>query len=65
MMLTSLLADILVLAITVFQIWKFESSVPFLEATITANDMKCASYPNLALFTLLALMNAFLMFNPS
>ena len=25
--------------------------------------MKCASYPNLALFTLLALMNAFLMFN--
>ena len=33
------------------------------EATIAANDMKCASYPNLALFTLLVLMNAFPMFN--
>ena len=45
MMLISLLSDILVLAITVFLILKFEPSIPFLEATIAAKDMKCASFP--------------------
>jgi hypothetical protein len=33
-----LLSDILILEITVFQIWKFEPSVPFLVATIAAKD---------------------------
>jgi hypothetical protein len=58
-MLTSLLQDILILAITVFQIWKFEFSVPFLVATVAAKDTKCASFPNLALSTPMALMDVF------
>jgi hypothetical protein len=41
MMLTSLLPDILILAITVFQIWKLEVSVPFLVATMAANLKTC------------------------
>jgi hypothetical protein len=36
--------------VSVFQIWKFEPSVPFLVATIAAKDTKCISFPNLALF---------------
>ena len=40
----------------VFQMWKFEPSVPFLVAMIAAKDMKCVSFPNLALPTLLASM---------
>jgi hypothetical protein len=38
MLLTNLLPDILILAFTVFQISKFEPSVPFLEATIDTKD---------------------------
>ena len=60
MMLTSLLPDILILAITVFQVWKFEPSVPILEATIAAKDIKCTSFPVLALSTPMALMIFFL-----
>ena len=41
MMLTSLLPDILILAITVFQICKLEASVPFLVATLAANLKTC------------------------
>jgi hypothetical protein len=52
MRLTSLLPDILILAITVFPIWKFESSVPFLV------EKMALSTPN-------ALMNVFPMFNLS
>ena len=48
-----------------FQIWKFEPSVPFLVATLAAKDMKCASFPNLALSTPMALTNIFPMFNSS
>jgi hypothetical protein len=33
----------------VFQIRKFEPSVPFLVAMIAAKDTKCVSFPNLAL----------------
>ena len=47
----------------VFQIWIFEPSVPFLVAMIAAKNMKCVSFPNLALSTLLALMNVLLTFN--
>jgi hypothetical protein len=39
----------LILAFTEFQISKLEPSVPFLEETIDTKDMKCASFPNLAL----------------
>ena len=39
------------------------SSVPFLVAMIAAKDMKCISFPNLALSTLLALMNVLVTFN--
>ena len=60
MMLTNLLPDILILAFTVFQISKFEPSVPFLEATIDTKDMKCASFPNLALSTPMELMHVIL-----
>ena len=60
MMLTNLLPDILILAFTVFQISNFESSVPFLEATIDTKDMKCASFPNLPLSTLMVLMHVIL-----
>jgi hypothetical protein len=38
MLLTNMLPDILILAFTVFQISKFEPSVPFLEATIDTKD---------------------------
>jgi hypothetical protein len=60
MMLTNLLTGILILAFTVFQISKFEPSVPFLEATIDTKDMKCASFPNLALSTPMVLMHVIL-----
>ena len=38
-------------------------SVPFLVAMIAAKDMECASFPNLALSTLLASMNVSATFN--
>jgi hypothetical protein len=57
MMLTNLLPDILIMAITVFQILIFKPSVPFLVATIARKDTKCASFPNLALSTPMALLN--------
>jgi hypothetical protein len=41
---TSLLPYILILAISMFQTWKFEASVPFLGVTIAAKYMKCASF---------------------
>ena len=40
-----------------------EPSVSFLVAMIAAKDMKCVSFPNLALSTLLALMNVLVTFN--
>ena len=46
-----------------WMIWKFEPSVPFLVAMIAAKDMKCASFPNLVLSTLMALMNVLVTFN--
>ena len=55
--------DTSTMAVIVFLIWKFEPSVPFLVAMIAAKDMKCASFPNLALSTLLALMNVLVTFN--
>ena len=60
---TNLLPDTSTMAVIVFQIRKFEPSVPFLVAIIAAKDMKCASFPNLALSTLLALMNVLVTFN--
>jgi hypothetical protein len=41
------MADIIILAITVFQIWKFEPSVPVLKVTIAAIDAsgKSTSFP--------------------
>jgi hypothetical protein len=39
MMLTSLLPDISIVAITVFLIWKFEPSVPFREAMVAVKDI--------------------------
>jgi hypothetical protein len=39
MMLTSLLPDILILAIPMFQLWKCAPSVPFLVATIATKYM--------------------------
>ena len=59
---TNLLPDTSTMAVIVFQIWKFEPSAPFLVAMI-AKDMKCASFPNLALSTLLELMNVLVTFN--
>ena len=59
MMLTSLLPDILIVAITVYQIWNFQPSVPFLEARLAAKDMKCASFPNLALSISMAALKVF------
>ena len=56
-MLINLLPDISILAITVFQISKFEPSVSFLVATIAVKFMKCVSFPNLVLSTLMVLMN--------
>ena len=60
---TNLLPDTSTMAVIVFQIWKFEPSVPFLVGTIAAKDMKCTSFPNLAVSTLLALMNVLVTFN--
>ena len=60
---TNLFPDTSTMAVIVFQIWQFEPSVPFLVAMIAAKDMKCASFPNLALFTLLVLMNVLATFN--
>ena len=60
---TNLLPDTSTMAVIVFQIWKFETSVPFLVAMIAAKDMKCASFASLALSTLLALMNVLVTFN--
>ena len=60
---TNLLPDTLITAVIVFLIWDFEPSVPILVAMTAAKDMKCASFSNLALFTLLALMNALVTFN--
>ena len=60
---TNLLPDTLTMAVIVFQIWKFEPSVPFLVAMIAAKDMKWVSFPNSALLTLLALMNVSVTFN--
>ena len=60
---TNLLPDTSTMAVIVFLIWKFEPSVPFLVAMIAAKDMKCASFPNLALSILLALMNVSVTFN--
>ena len=60
---TNLLPDTSTMAVIVFQIWKFEPCVPFLIAMIAAKDMKCASFPNLALSILLALMNVLVTFN--
>ena len=54
------IARYLILAFTVFQISKFEPSVPFLEATIDTKDMKCASFPNLALSIPMLLMHVIL-----
>ena len=51
------------MAVIVFLIWKFEPSVPFLVVMIATKDMKCASFPNLTLSTLLALMNVSVTFN--
>ena len=59
----NLLPDTSTMAVIVFLIWKFEPSVPFLVAMIAAKDMKCASFPNLVLSTLLALMNVLVTFN--
>ena len=59
---TNLLPDTLKMAVIVFQIRKFEPSVPFLVAMIAAKDMKCVLFSNLALSTLLALMNVLVRF---
>ena len=42
---------------------KFKPSALFLVAMTAAKDMKCATFPNLALSTLLALMNVLVTFN--
>jgi hypothetical protein len=63
LVLTSLLPDILIPAITVFQILKFDPSIPFLVATIAGKDTKCTSFLNLPLSTPMALMNIFPIFN--
>ena len=60
---TNLLPDTSTMAVIVFQIWKFWPSVPFLVAIIAAKDMKCASFPSLALSTLSALMDVLVIFN--
>ena len=60
---TNLLPDTSTMAVIVFQISKFEPSVPFLVAMIAAKGMKCASFSNLAVSTLLALMNVLVTFN--
>jgi hypothetical protein len=54
------IARYLILAFTVFQLSKFEPSVPFLEATIDTKDMKWSSFPNLALSTPMLLMHVIL-----
>ena len=60
---TNLLLDTSTMAVIVFLIWKFEPFAPFLVAMIAAKDMKRSSFPNLALSTLLALMNMLVTFN--
>ena len=44
-MLTNLLPDILIVVITVFQIWKFESYVPFLVARIATKTRNVHVHP--------------------
>ena len=46
------LPDILTMAVIVFQIWKFELSVPLLAAMLATKDTKCASFGNDTVFPL-------------
>ena len=60
---TNLLPDALTMTVIVFLISMKIRVLVFLVAMIAANDIKCASFPNLALFNLLVLTNALITFN--